>query len=276
MTISYAQLKRAALVWSLCAVTLAPVQAVAGDVIRAGGTGIGLALMKTIGEHFTAANPDAVIDVLPSLGSSGGIKAVAAKAIDIAIIANRLTPEQAALGLMEGACLKTAYVFATSYFQPMDINRARLSELYADPNPTWPDGQALKIILRARSGSENPYLIKVVPAMKDALDAAYARSGIPIGSTDQENADLAQRVAGSLSFMSMLQLRTEKLKLRTLTFEGVEPNMESLTAGTYPLPLDVCLLLRSQPSDAAARIIAYVRSSDGQQIMRGFDALPLE
>lgn len=259
----------------VCAAIFAPVPAAAGDIVRSGGTGSGLALMKAIGEHYSAAHPDTRVEVLPSLGSSGGLKALMAKAIDIAIFANHLSPEQAAQGLHEGACLRTGLVFATSRPKQMDITPARLPDFFADPNPTWPDGQALKIILRSRSGSENLYLIKSVPAMKDALAKAYERSGMAVGTNDQENADLAQKIAGSFAIMTLLQLRSEKLPLQPLSFAGVMPSPETLAAGTYALPLDICLVVTTQASAAALRVIDYVRSTEGQKILRGFDALPL-
>lgn len=275
MAINDGKFMRAAAAAILCAAIVSPVPAAAGDIVRSGGTGSGLAMMKAIGEQFSAANPDTTVEVLPSLGSSGGIKAVMAKAIDIAIFANRLSPAQAAEGLQEGACLRTGLIFATSRAQPMDVSATQLPKLFADPNPAWSDGQALKVILRSRAGSENPYLIKAVPGMKEALDKAYERPGMPVGATDQENVELAQRTRGSLAIMTLLQLRAEHLPLQPLSYEGVTPSLASLAAGKYALPLDLCLVVTTPPSAAAARVIDYVRSPEGQKILRAFDALPL-
>ena len=275
MSISKGKFTRGAVGALVCAAIFAPLQAAAGDIVRSGGTGSGLAMMRAIGEHYSAAHPDTTVEVLPSLGSTGGIKAVAAKAIDIAIVANHVSREQAAQGLQEGTCLRTGLIFATSRPKPTDMTAAQLPKIFADANPTWPDGQALKVILRSRVGSENSYLINAVPTMKDALEKAYERPGMPIGATDQDNADLAQRTGGSLAIMTLLQLRAENLSLRPLSFEGVEPSLASLTAGKYALPLDLCLVTTAQPSAAAVRLMEYVRSSEGQKILRAFDALPL-
>lgn len=276
MAISEGEFRQATLAGVVCGALFAPVPATAGDIVRSGGTGSGLAMMKAIAEHYSAANPDTTVEVLPSLGGSGGIKAVVAKAIDIAISANHLSPEQVAQGLQEGTCLRTGLIFATSRAQPMDIRATQLPKLFAESNPAWSDGQALKVILRARFGSENPHLIKAVPGMKEALKKAYERPGMPIGATDQENVDLAQRTAGSFAIMTLLQLRAEHLSLQPLSYEGVTPSLDSLAAGKYALPLDLCLIVAAPPSAAAARVIDFVRSSEGQKILRGFDALPLD
>ena len=43
------------------------------ETIRIGGTGVALGGMALLGEAFERRNPDAVVVVLPSLGSSGGV-----------------------------------------------------------------------------------------------------------------------------------------------------------------------------------------------------------
>jgi phosphate transport system substrate-binding protein len=47
--------------------------------IRIGGTGTARAAMKLLGQQFRKKHPDITIIVLPSLGSSGGIKALSGK-----------------------------------------------------------------------------------------------------------------------------------------------------------------------------------------------------
>lgn len=76
--------------------------------------------------------------------------------------------------------------------------------------------------------------------------------------------------------MTLLQLRAEHLPLQPLSYQGVTPSLGSLAAGKYALPLDICLVMTTQPSAAAARVIDYIRSVEGHKILRGFDALPLD
>ena len=246
------------------------------ETVQVGGTGMGLGFMQAAGKRFEATRPGTTVEVLPSLGSSGGVKALAAKAIDVAIIASLPTTEQTALGLKAGVCFKTALVLATSRPDSPAITRAQLPTIFADPNAAWPDGEPLKIILRGRAGSENAYLIRAVPGMESALDAAYKRGGIPIGSTDQENVELANRTAGSLAVTTLLQIRAEQLSLRPLPLDGTTASVQTLATGAYPFPLDLCLLVRDDSAAAAKALIAFMRSPEGEKVARGFDALPIE
>jgi len=242
------------------------------QIVRVGGTGIALAAMHEVGASLTAAEPAIRVEVLPSMGTPGGIKALAEGAIDVAIVARPLKPDEKAKGVAEAACVTTALVFASSHKAASGITKAQLPGLYADASPKWPDGTALKVILRSRAGSENPYLIAAIPEMGPALEAAYKRPGMPAGSTDQDNAKLAMQIPGSLAVMTLLQLRAERLDLQALDLDGVTASAATIANGTYPFPIRICALLPSEPTPAAARFVAHLRSAAGRSIVESLGA----
>lgn len=245
------------------------------ETVRAGGTGAGLALMKLLGEQVSAAHSDTRTEVLPSLGTQGGLRALNEGAIHIAITLRSLSPAERDQGLREAACATTALIYATSRPTPPGLTSAQIPGLYMNPAPNWPDGVPLRLILRSRDGSENPYLVQAIPGMESALAAAYRHPGMPVGPSDQENADLAQRAEASLAIMTLLQLRTEKLKLSPVALDGIEPSAETLANGRYPMPIRLCLVLSAKPSNDAQRFIAYVKSPPGQALLRSVGADPL-
>jgi phosphate transport system substrate-binding protein len=259
---------RLALVLMLgCLAVSTPSQA--GEMIRIGGTGSALAAMRILGSEHQKVEPDTEVEVLASLGTLGRIEALAEGAIDVGLAARRLKPEETAKGVREAACMITALVFAANHpDQGYAIRSADLPALFRDARPLWPDGTLLKIILRARTGSEYPYLIKAVPGMTAALDEAHQRRGIPVGATDQENADIAQRTEGALAMTSLIQLRAEKLSLRPVPLDGVTPSTDTVADGTYPFPFRICLLLPAQPSPAGQRFVSYVMSREGSDKLR--------
>jgi phosphate transport system substrate-binding protein len=175
-------------------------------------------------------------------------------------------------GLAEAACMTTALVFASSHKSATGVTRAQLPGIYAEASPKWPDGTALKVILRSRAGGENPYLVAAVPAMGPALDAAYRRHGMPVGSTDQENAKLAMDVAGSLAVTTLLQVKAERLDLTVLTLDGVPATAQTLANKTYPFPLRICMVVSNEAAPPVARFIAHLRSTAGQSLIESFGA----
>lgn len=257
-----------------CALASLSEAARAKDLLRIGGTGMGLRAMERLGEQFARSKGDIAIHVLPSLGTTGGINALLDGAIEIALAARPVTPAEQQKGLTQAACMTTALVFATSK-NPSDgwdedISSARLPALYADPQPLWTDRTPMKIVLRSQAGSEVPYLIRKIPAMAAAFEQAYKRGGLPVGITDQENVDLAVKIQGSLAITTLLQIRAENLALRPLRFNGVDPTAGSAADGSYPLPLQMCLLVIGPPAPPIARFIAHMKTQNGTMLLRGF------
>lgn len=251
---------------------LTPAMSSAADIVRAGGTGMALGFVERIGEAITKSDPNLRVEVLPSLGTPGGLRALADGAVDVALTGRVLTAKERDAGAIEAVCLITPLIFATSHAAPAGLSLASLPAIYRDPAPRWADGAPLKVILRARSGSENQYLANAVSGLGPAIDLAYDRSGAVIATTDQENAAVAQRTAGSLAIMTLLQVHAERLDLRQVPLDGVAPSPEALVAKTYPLRADVCLALPKAPSAAATRLVAFIKSESGRALVQTLGA----
>src|SRR4051794_31449759 len=67
--------------------------------LRIGGTGMALATMRQIGDACTATQPHPTVQILPSLGTGGGLAAAAAGAIDVALAARGLNDAERTKGL---------------------------------------------------------------------------------------------------------------------------------------------------------------------------------
>ena len=171
--------------------------ALAEDVLRVGGTGGASALMARLGKPFTQQTGIAV-DIIPSLGSGGGISATADGVLNIAISGRPLSAAEQARGLVQSAAVRTPYVLATSLRASPSMTVREIIGAYATEKATWPDGTTIKLILRPRAESDNEVLTSMFPGMAAALDDARRRSGLPTAATDQDNAEMAERLQGSL------------------------------------------------------------------------------
>jgi phosphate transport system substrate-binding protein len=271
---SHRSFGRLALGTAALLIALACGTAQSADLVRVGGTGMALGALRALGERFAASEPSLTVEVLPSLGTPGGIKAMLAGEIDIALTARALTAAESAAGAREANCMTTALVFATSHPTASTISRRRLSTVYAEAAPKWDDGAPLKVILRSRASSEMPLLVKSFPELEAPFESAYKRPGMPVGTTDQENAEIAERTVGSLAIITLLQLKAERVRLRTLSLDGVMPAAETIADRTYPLPLRVCLVVTARPNDATSRFIDFISSAPGQALLRASGAEP--
>lgn len=245
----------------------------AGDTVRLGGTGMALGAMNRLGEQMRQTAPDLILVVLPSMGTTGGLNALATGAVDVALTGRTLTAAEKAKGFAEAACMTSGLIFATSYPAAPALTLRDLPDIYGNSHPRWPDGAPLKIILRPRSGSEVPYLVEKIPGMGPAFDAAFQRPGLPVAITDQENAELATQIDGSLAIMTLVQMRGENLALRPLRLDGVDPGIQSFGTGAYPLTIKICLAVTDKPSGATQRVMAYLRTREARTRLQDLGAL---
>src|SRR3954466_2732861 len=104
-------------------------------LVRVGGTGMALAALEQIGANLMSVDPAIRVKVLPSMGTSGGLKALGERAIEIAVAARPLTPDETSKGMSEAACMRTAVVFASSHKAATGLTKAQLPTIYSDPSP---------------------------------------------------------------------------------------------------------------------------------------------
>ncbi len=256
--------------------TICTGNAASAETVRVGGTGMAIGMMTGIGDRLHARAPELDVRVLPSMGTKGGLRALADGTIEVAMAGRRLNAEERANGLTEAACVRTPLSFATSHPKPTSLARADLPSIFSDPAPRWADGTPLKVILRARSGSEMPYLASQVPGLGDAFQAAGGRQGMAMGTTDQQNAELAIRIQGSLAMMTLLQIRSEGLALRAVALDGVEPSAETLADGSYPFSMQICMVLPPAPTPGTVELLREFRSEEGRALIRRLGAEPAE
>jgi len=270
------KIRGAAAAVATAALLAVPASGQAETVMSVSGTGISLGIAHALGKQLRAAHPDIRVEVLPSMGSGGGLKALRDGVIDVSFSARKLKPEEAGWGHREAGCMRTPLLFATTRPDPGGLNRDELPALYRDPAPNWPDGSPLKAILRSRSGSELPYLAAQVPGLGDAFAAAFARPETAIGTTDQVNAGLVASIKGSVGIMSLMQVRSEGLHVNPLAIDGVAPSPATVADGSYPFSLRVCQILPKAPKPAALKFAAQLQSPAGRALIVDMGATPVE
>lgn len=260
------------LVGIFVALSVASPAASAGE-ITVSGTGMALAAMEKIGSAFSANQPKIKVKVLPSMGSTGGIKALKDHVLDVSLAARDLKTAEIKAGIVKAFCFRTALVFATQPHLVTNFQRSELPSLYNAVAPKWADGTPLKVILRAVSGSEQPYLAERVPGLAEAFAAARQRPEVPVGMTDQENVRIAEIMTGAFAITTLLQINGERLRLAPVPIDGIAPSPATIENGQYPFAMKICLLSRQdQHSDDVAALLSFLKSSEGTDIIGALGA----
>jgi phosphate transport system substrate-binding protein len=257
----------------LLAGTLLAGNAAAGEPLRMGGTGTSLGLLHQVGGEFSAGSK-ITIEIVPSLGSTGAIRALVDGKLDIAVSARPLKPTESAEGLSQVMVLRTAYVLATSHRNPTGLKTEDLPKIFAADEPTWADGTPIRIILRPRSESDTTLLGELFAGMDAAIEVARRRAEIPTAATDQDNADMAERIPGSLIGTAATQLKTEHRNLTVIPLNGVAPTLANFESRAYPFAKKLYFILRTAGDADARRFIDFLRSPPGEKALRETETLP--
>ena len=212
----------------------APAQA--ADTLNIGGTGSALGGIQRLADAFERQHPDIDIIVLPSLGSGGGIKALAAGKIALAVSARPLKPAETAVGLVEREYARSPLVFATRHDTAADgVTLAEVTRAYRGALATWPDGARLRLVMRPAAEADTMFLRTLSPEMDEAVDVAIKRDDLFVAINDQDNAKALETIRGSLGVISVGQMRAENRDLKALTFDGKAGTIDGGQRRNLPL-----------------------------------------
>lgn len=255
---------------------LVTASAVSAATVKIGGTGFGLEMIRILGDAYRKNHPEVVFVVPPSLGSSGGIKALMAGALDIAISSRPLKENEKAQSLQDVAFLKTPFVLAADpQVDKKFLSINELEKIYRGEIKSWPDGSRLRLILRPKSESDTKMIIGLSPEMGAAVAAAHKKEGLILAINDQDNALALTTTPGALGFASLCQILTERLNLNVLVFNNLTPTIDALADGSYPLSKTLYLVTTEKPSPLALNFLAFIVSDQAKEIITSYGSLPL-
>ena len=251
-------------------ITVAP----ASNTLRIGGTGLALGGIQILAEVFLAENPGVDIEIPPSLGSGGGIKALLANAINLSVSTRPPKDKEAAKGATAFRYGRTPFVFATRPDTGVNgVTTQQLADLHSGRVTTWPNGSDVHLVLRPPGRSTNQTLQKMSAEMSEAIDIALARPGVIPATTDQDSADAIEQRAGALGTTTLGMILGEGRKLQPLALDGIEPTIDNLAADLYPLERSLYLVLGPKPSRLEEAFAAFMKSARARDILNGIGYL---
>jgi phosphate transport system substrate-binding protein len=252
-------------------------RAPAGELalLRIGGTGMALSTMRQIGDAFVATRPDVAVKVLPSLGTGGGLAAVADAAIGIALSARALNDAERAKHLRSLAYARTPIAFVSTHFGMPDITLSQVAAILTGRTLAWPDGTPIRLVRRDPSDADWTLLRGLSADMAAAVAVAVGRAGLLTVATDQENADALERLTGSFGMMSLGQMRAENRKVVPLNLDGEAPDVTAISVGRYKLSRTLYAVWRDPPTPEVAGFLTFLRSQWTSELLIRLGHIPL-
>lgn len=255
----------------LCATLAAAALLAAPEPILLSGTGSSTGGMRALAEAWSRAHPATPVRVLPSVGSSGAIRAVLDGKLHLGCVARALTAEEAARGAAQRPYARTPLVFATDPGNPLrSISPAEIERIYAGERTAWPDGRPIRLVLRPPADALSTALAALSPGLRAAQERARLVHGLFVGVTDQDAADHLERTPGAFGPTTWSLVVSEGRRLNVLALDGVHPS-----APGYPWTVELSFVWRgAQPPGAARGFLAFAASAEGARVLAATGHLP--
>jgi phosphate transport system substrate-binding protein len=239
------------------------------ETLMIAGTGSSIGAMKLMAKGFQKKHPNVTVEVLPSIGSTGGIKAVQDGKIDIGLSSRHLTLEERSAKIIEEPYGRTAFIFGVQDSNPAKgFTLAEIEEIYAGKRKTWPDGTRIRLILRPLNDGFSEFLSSINPGIKSAYEKAHYIPGVFVGGTDQDAAVQIEKTPGSFGTTSSALVTAEKRKIKALSVDGAVPTLSNVSTGKYPYALTLSLVYKRDKYGGTIKdFIEYVFSRDGQKLL---------
>jgi phosphate transport system substrate-binding protein len=224
--------------------------------------------MNELAAAYQKKYPGTSVNVIPHLGTRGGISGVLKGAIDIGLAGRHLTPQEVAQGLQGVEYAQSPFVFVSRGNRAwMDLSHDLIAGIYRGEVRKWPDGTPIRLILRPEGDVDILMLKEISPAIRDAVIRAESREGMTIARDDQQNCDLLEKVPGSFGTSTLTQIISEKRSLAILPLNGVKPAINTVVDGRYPHYKPFLLVTGPKSSPLAKKFIEFVKSPKGRKIL---------
>ncbi|NKE45226.1 hypothetical protein HB662_10585 [Roseomonas frigidaquae] len=253
-----------------------PARAMQTMPLRLGGSGMGLAITRMLLDLDGRAGEALGITVLSSLGTSGGLAALSGGRIDLAVVSRDLSPAEISAGLAALPFARTPIGFATRQDTPVDaVTTAQAAALLAGGTREWSQGVPVRLVRRDRSETDWIRAGLSSPILAEAMERAHDRPGLAVAVSDQDNADLLERLPGSFGLTTLGQTLSEYRGLRLLPLDGVAPEVAALQSGRYRMARSIRLAWRRDAPPWVTEFVGFLATPQAGRTLLEFGFEPL-
>ncbi len=236
--------------------------------IRVSGTGGAIATIRILAAEFERAHPDARVVVMPSIGSTGAIRAVLDGDLDIGLTSRPANSAECTRGCVARAYARTPFVFAVNReVAATRMTLAEAADIFAGKTTRWENGSRLRLVMRPAGETDLELLKTMSPAMRVAVEAAQHREGLIVALTDQDTADALERTSGAFGALSLSLILSEKRGIRVLALDGVVPGVRTLKDGSYPHTKTYYAVTKRNTTPVVRQFVDFVRSPAAKAVL---------
>jgi phosphate transport system substrate-binding protein len=219
------------------------------QALRIGGTGAALGGMQALGALRPAGAP--AITIVHNLGTIGGIRAVAAGTVDLAIATRPVNDTERAGGVTGRHYASTPLAFVTHRATgATDVRHADAVGMFDGSVAAWPNGTPVRPSRRPNLDGDTVLLTTLSPAMALAVATLQQRPGLRTASSDHDHIRALEALPGSFGAIALALVLSEQRAVQVLTLDGRAPD-----APGWPMMTSLHAVTRA---DAPAHVTDFV------------------
>jgi len=243
----------------------------ASEIVVTGSTTI-LPIAEIAGERFHEQFPEYQV-LVSGLGSSAGIESVAKGSSDIGTSSRDLKPEEDALNLRDTPIALDAIAVIVNPGNPVDgLTLKEVRAIFSGEITNWSqvggEDRPIGLVNRDEASGTREAFSKIVMG-----DTRYDMGAAVLPGTGQVRSVVAE-APGAIGYISLGFVNDE---VTPVAIDGVEPSVETVASGTYPVQRTLHFFTVGEPEGLAARFVAWVLSDEIQQtVVRDAGFLPID
>jgi phosphate transport system substrate-binding protein len=231
-------------------------------------------------DSYSKVRPDVHAKAMvPPLGSNGGLRALAAGVIDIAVATIPSSFPTASENEATNKIIpwvRTPFIFTgRDIVSGTKLTLGQVADLYSGRVAQWPDGKPVRLVTRTERESDTRLLRAISREMNETMTKASNHTGMPFAENDIDNQQLLERVPGSFGAIGLGQALLSDSSLKPISLDGVLPTVENLKSGAYRMEKPLYLIVSKSPSAATLEFIQYLHSPDVLKAIGRYGFIPM-
>jgi phosphate transport system substrate-binding protein len=239
-----------------------------GATLAVPGTGACEVILTELAEAYNLGNPEEPINIPPSIGSGGGIKAVLDGEAQLARVARRLKAEEEQQGLVSLVFARDAVAFVVGKrVEISNMNAGQLAAIFTGKIDNWKDVGAGEGSIRVVGREPGDSSLSVIQEhLKEFKEIAFTPKA-KIILYDRETVETLAKYKNSVGFIPLSAAKWAEGAIKQISLDGVAPTRVNVLAGTYRLVEDFAFVYKNELRPGAGRFVEFVFSEEGKKIL---------
>jgi phosphate transport system substrate-binding protein len=232
-------------------------------------------LVTALVADYRTRHPSALIVMASGLGSSARLKALEEGRIDLAMASHGLdSADLVKRGLTARPIARTAVVFAVHASVPVSaLTSKQLCDIYAGRVRNWRELGGPDLPIQAATRPKGEVDADVALEGVACLREITPGPGVQVIDRPDDMSRALSATTGGIGLTSAPMVEQSAGRLRSLTLDGVTPTVENVASGAYPLSREAILVHRTPMPPSVEEFLAFVRSEEGERVIRSNGAV---